>query len=411
MLTMEPCDPRCNFVKAGGKPIIAIAAALGFAFYFAYHLTGLRIAAVWPLVPRGDASIIYDHARAIFGHASYAADAIFPYPPPAVIIVRALELGGPVAFACVWYALMALGLLVSARASLAQEGRDVQAAWLAIGFTALLFADAPVSWDLRNTNSNLIYLGIVMAGYGLLGRRSLLAGALIGLSVAFKLYSGLLLVWLLFNGPRRAAIGAGIAVIVLWLVLPVALFGPDGTRVLYGSWIGQIKAISDPLLHAKLSAGAGGPPLVTLRRAVVALTGDDFGSTKTVMRLWALWSIWLGVLAWYAWRRHRSLPAPAPSRPALADWIVLLLAPLPFSPWLEPYHAVPLFVGATLCIVIGADRDMSRKDRLAALLALGTLLLFIAIKVPFVVRGLGMTAQFSIVVLALAFVRPRLRRP
>lgn len=405
---MESDYPQSSLVKAGGRPI---AAALGFAFYFLYHLTKFRAPAVLPPVPRGDASIIYDRTQSIFQQASYPTDTIFPYPPSAVIVFRALAVAGPAAFICAWYALMVLGLLVSAKASLVNESRDVRAAWLAIGFAALLLADSPVSWDLRNANSNLIYLGIVMAGYGLLGRRPLIAGMLIGLSMAIKLYSGLLLLWLLVNGPRRALITAGLTVVVLWLLVPVALFGADGTFALYVSWSEQLRTISDPLLHARLAAAAGGPPLVTLERAVVALTGGDFGSTKTLTWLWALWAVWLGVLALYAWRWRASTAAAAPSRAALADWIVLLLAPLPFSPWLEPYHAVPLFVGALLCIVIAIDDDVLRKDRLAALFALATLLLFIVIKVPFAVRGLGMTTQFAVLVLVLAFVRPRLSRP
>ncbi|MEZ5786304.1 MAG: glycosyltransferase family 87 protein [Xanthobacteraceae bacterium] len=362
-------------------------------------------------MPWGDASIIYDRSLSIFQQASYPTDTIFPYPPSAVIVFHAFALGGPAAFMGAWYALMVLGLLVSANASLARESRDVRAAWLVIGLIAMLLADSPISWDLRNANSNLIYLGIVMAGYGLLARRPSLAGALIGLSMAFKLYSGLLLIWLLVNGPRRALHTAGLTIIVLWLILPVALFGADGTHSLYETWIGQLRIISDPLLHARLAAAAGGPPLVTLERAVVALTGGDFGSTKTLMWLWTLWSLWLGVLALYAWRWQGSAPTSAPSRSALADWTVLLLAPLPFSPWLEPYHAAPLFLGALLCIVIANDKDALRKDRLAALFALATLFLFIVIRVPFAVRGLGMTTQFVVMVLVLAFIRPRLDRP
>lgn len=407
---MESYEPKFSLVKAGGRPFTAFAAALGIAFYFAYHLTKFRADTVLPPAPRGDASIIYDQTRIIFQQASYPTDTIFPYPPSALFIFRVLELGGPTVFMCVWYALMALGLLVSVKASLVNESRDVRAAWLVIGLTALLLAGSPLSWDLRNANSNLIYLGIVMTGYGLLDRRPWLAGALIGLSMAFKLYSGLLLVWLLFSGPRRAIFGAGLTVIVLWLLLPAALFGLDGTHALYVSWIGQLRTISDPALHTRLMAAAGGPPLVTLQRAVVALTGADFGSTKTLTWLWTLWSAWLGALALYAWRRRVSVAASAPSRSALADWIVLLLAPLPFSPWLEPYHAIPLFIGALLCIVIAVDESAVRKDRVAALLVLATLLLFIVIKVPFDVRGIGITAQFTVLVLVLAFMRPRLDR-
>jgi hypothetical protein len=98
-----------------------------------------------------------------------------------------------------------------------------------------------------------------------------------------------------------------------------------------------------------------------------------------------------------------------PSRAALADWIVLLLAPLPFSPWLEPYHSIPLLVGAVLCLVLLLDHTVARQDRLAALTAIATLLMFILFKVPFTVRGFGFGTQFLILVLVLAYVRPHLQ--
>ncbi|MET0850004.1 MAG: hypothetical protein ABW020_02645 [Candidatus Rokuibacteriota bacterium] len=56
----------------------------------------------------------------------------------------------------------------------------------------------------------------------------------------------------------------------------------------------------------------------------------------------ALWALWLGALLWYARRALAAGRGSAPSRAALADWTVLLLAPLPLSPWLEPYHPVPV---------------------------------------------------------------------
>ena len=51
-----------------------------------------------------------------------------------------------------------------------------------------------------------------------------------------------------------------------------------------------------------------------------------------------------------------------------------MLAPLPFSPWLEPYHAVPMVPGAILFVVVALDDDILASDRriaVAALFALG----------------------------------------
>ena len=87
---------------------------------------------------------------------------------------------------------------------------------------------------------------------------------------------------------------------------------------------------------------------------------------------------------------------------------MLLLGPLPFSPWLEPYHGIPVFVGTLLCVAVALDQNVRRGDRVAALAAPATLLLFIVFKVPFGIRGFGLGAQFLVFVLVLAYLRPRL---
>ena len=87
-----------------------------------------------------------------------------------------------------------------------------------------MVADGPVAWDLRNANSNLVALGLVVAAYALAARRPAIAGVLIGLSISLKLYSGLLLLWLLANGPRPALYAGALTCIFLWLLLPAAVF-------------------------------------------------------------------------------------------------------------------------------------------------------------------------------------------
>jgi hypothetical protein len=298
------------------------------------------------------------------------------------------------------------------RGSFVQESQDARSAWLVIGTIGMLLASSPISWDLRNANSNLVYLGLVMAGYAAQVRMPVLAGALIGLSFSLKLYSALLLPWLLVQGHRRA-LGAAVATIaLLWIVLPVALFGPAGTERLYAGWSDQLRIISDPSVHAALAAREGGPPLVTLQRAIVNTTGTAFQSATTRVYLSILLSIWVAVLLWYAWRCHSGgFRVAAPSRAALADWVVLLLAPLPFSPWLEPYHCVGMFVAVLMCAVVALDDNVQRGDRIAALVAAATPLLFMIVKVPFAVRGFGLLAQFLVFVIVLGYLRPRLRHP
>jgi hypothetical protein len=307
-----------------------------------------------------------------------------------------------------WLVLMAAGLVVAMRASMAQERGGLRAAWLLVGVLGLVAADGPVAWDLRNAQSNLIYLGIVLAGYAVMRRWPLLGGTLIGLSVSFKLYSGLLLLWLLVHGPRRAFVAAIAAMIALWLLIPAAIFGVDGTLELLAGWCEQVRIIGDPWVYAQLAEGRGGPPLVTLRRAVLAFTGDGPRAAATQIGVAALWTVWLAALAWYGWRALGAGAVTAPSRTALADWTVLLLSPLPFSPWFEPYHAAPILAGTILCVLLALDDRVERTDRLSALAALAAIALLRLVHAPFPIRGLILLAQLFALTIALGLLRPRL---
>jgi hypothetical protein len=397
-------------LRAGRNRGVQAGIAAAFVLYLLYHLTRFQFAQMWPIALVGDAAILYEASRDTFTRAAYP-DGTFPYSPSAVILFGTLGLAGPTAFMLGWYVLMAAGLVVSVRAAVTQERAEIRAAWPLIGVIAVILAGSPISWDLRNANSNLVYLGLVMAGYGLAARRPVLAGVLVGLSVSLKLYSGLLMAWLMVNGPRRMFYAGAAAMVILWIVLPLALFGFDGTWELYAGWRKQVAHIADLTFHTALAANREtGPPLVTLHRAIVNLTGASFESSLTHNWLWVLRAIWLASLLWYAWRCRRCLFAAAPSRAALADWTVLLIAPLPFSPWLEPYHAIPLLVGAMLCTAIALDKQVQQRDRTIACAALAALALFLVVRVPFAIRGLQILAQFLVLTTALGLLRPRLPR-
>jgi hypothetical protein len=354
--------------------------------------------------------------REVFARGDYAARlkagkvaAVWPYSPSAVLLFSGLEICGPRTFMAAWVILMIGGLLVTFRASVAGENADVHAAWLLLGAASLVFADSPVSWDLRNPNSNLVYLGVTLAGYGSLRRHPWFGGALVGLSISLKLYSGLLLVWLLVHGPRRALYAGAITMVLLWLLLPMALFGVDGTIRMYNGWHEQLKIVSDPSIYTVLVAQGHGPPLVTLRRAAITLTGASADAATTRSLLLLLWAIWLVALLWYAQRAFIGECVVAPSRSALADWTILMLAPLPFSPWLEPYHAVPVIPATILCLAMAFDERLGR-DRSIPLVALSALLAIRLVGVPFQIRGLGLLAQFLVIVIAFGLLRPRLDR-
>src|SRR5579883_2093609 len=217
----------CGFFDLARMPAVRAALAAGLVVYFLYHATRFEPARLAMLTPNVDTSILYSRAREILRSAAYPArlsrgnfNQVFPYPPSAVLIFGALASGGERIFTAVWTLLMAAALLIALGSAVAGERGEIRAAWLALGALSLLFCDSPVAWDLRSGNSNLVYLGIVMASFALMRRRPQIAGALLGVSFSLKLYSGLLLLWLLLNGPKRALYAAMAVSAALWLVLP-----------------------------------------------------------------------------------------------------------------------------------------------------------------------------------------------
>jgi hypothetical protein len=401
-------------LAAGRQPLVYGVVLAGLVLYFIYHVTRFRLARLWPLETFGDASILFEASRKVFQLGDYPArlatgtmNQVFPYPPPAAILFDLLGAAGAAPFMAAWLLFMFAALFVSLRASLAGEGREFVAAWPLVGAIALLFADSPVAWDLRNANSNLVCLALALGAFALLGKRPALAGTLVGLSISLKLFGILLLPWLLWRGPRRALIAASIALLALWLVLPALVFGVEGTIRLYASWREQLRIIADPWIYTFIQMGIG-PPLVSVRRAAMTLTGEGPETTATLVAVAVLWAIWIAALAWYALRAFGSRIALAPSRAALADWTVLLLAPLPFNPWLEPYHAIPIVPGLVLLVVLALDEKFPPRERMTALAALAAFAIVRMLGVPFAIRAIGILAGFLVLVAALGFLRPRL---
>jgi hypothetical protein len=189
-------------------------------------------------------------------------------------------------------------------------------------------------------------------------------------------------------------------------VAPLLFFGIDGTVQLYQDWREQVNLISAPDSYLKNPSA----PLVSLRKAAATLTGHAPDAWSTNFLLTSFWIAWTLALAWYFHRALRTGTNGPPSRAGLADWTVLLLAPLPFSPWLEPYHAVPLLPGAILCATVSLDRLAWRKDRVIGLGALGLLVLIRMLinLCPWPLRGIAMLVTFLALVTGLGMLRPRL---
>src|SRR5207237_282117 len=78
--------------------------------------------------------------------------------------------------------------------------------------------------------------------------------------------------------------------------------------------------------------------------------------------------------------------------------------------WREPYHAIPMLPGVALCTVVMLAEEVSARDRCVAAVALAVFLVSRAIGRPFEMRGWLLLLRFMVLVAALTFLLPCLRR-
>ncbi len=393
---------------------LAAVAAIGIAVvYFLYNACKFRIATLALL--SGDASIIFQSSLTIAGSGRYPAQSalgnfneIFPYPPPAVLIFAALAQLGPTIFMVVIEALTFVALFAVVRLSVSYEERAVVRLWPLLLLPAILLTYNPIEYDLFGRNVNLSILALTLSSFALLSRAPVASGVVLALAISVKLYSGLLLIWLIvFN--RRAAISCIVALAAFWVVAPLLYWGGAGAVQIYHDWLDQLTIANGSWVYALAGTGSG-PPLITLRLAASRLlAADPFGSDVRHLLL-LLQAAWITVLAVYAYRAWRRPASEGASRATLADWFVLLVAPLPFSPWFEPYHAVALIPGFVLCMLLVLDRSQGARARAVMALACAASAVVKELPMAFEMRGLVFTAQFAFVILALSMVRPALDR-
>ncbi len=377
-------------------------AILGLLFFVFYHLTAFRFDTLFTTLSREvDFKQWYRFPPMVLQHLQYPSLVTgewtipFPYLPSAIAMFLPLSaLPEPVAFG-LWIFLQASSLAAVLWAALKlTNGWDLRGR-LFIALAAVLMTSNPLSWDFRTHNNNVIYLALVMLA--LMTTRQWLSGLLLGISFNMKIYSGPLVAVFLWRREYRLAIAMIAASILIAVALPVLVFGPSGYVGLLGGWVQQA-------LHFNPPPGVPAvlPPDL-FRLSASTLLGVESEATPlllyTAQALWALTVV--GYFAVATWRA----PALADGCARLADVCVLLLAPLPFSPWFQPYHAVVLLPAYVLLLTVAATETEPRGIRVAAGMALlGSQILYYSFR-SWEFRGAVFLAIFLTVTITLGAVR------
>jgi len=322
----------------------------------------------------------------------------FPYLPSAAAMFLPLSaLPQMVAFA-LWLALQAASLALVLWTGLHLTGANRLQGRYLIALGAVLLTDNQIGWDFRTHNNNMIYLALVMAA--LMTRVTLLSALLLGISSNLKIYSGVLFFVFLWRREYRLALSMIIAAVLIATILPIAVFGFSGYVQLLEGWVGQA------LFYAPPAGEEAVLPADLWREASALIVGNEPHSVEASILLRSSQAVWIALVAGYlvfATRPNVSAPEP---QARLADVCVGLLAPLPFSIWFTPYHAVVLLPAHMLLLTVVASEAWNVRIRCMALLTLvGCQIMQYAI--PSELRGAIYLVLFGLVVVALGVVRSR----
>jgi hypothetical protein len=331
---------------------------------------GFRPPSVKPLRME-DYSLNVEAARRVCDEGRYPPN--FVYPPATVLFWHAFDsLGSPAGF-LLWLVVLPASLIgclwLAARLARGTAGPG-DGIVMAVAFAAV---NHYLLWDLRTINVNSFYLLLVLLGAWCWRRKQpSLAGILFGASVAVKIYSVLLLLYVIFRRQWRIALAMAATIAVCFVVLPICCFGWHDALVLDRDWLQAIGATNRPeflLNFYGYNVSLSWIALVLMNPAASQgkLNFVDWSPERIALLVKAACLVWGVLVAGYfasTWRRETE-----ENRQPLAlllDLSLLLLCPLPASPFLQPHHPVPLLVPAVCLVWAALDAGFPTRVRLMA---------------------------------------------
>ncbi len=161
----------------------------------------------------------------------------YSYPPSAVALMlpfyvfpRAVAFG-------IWLLVQGICFFVVLLLSIRLAALSMWPSRWVIAAAAVLLAENPIGWDVRNHNVNLVYLALVLGGIA--HANSWIGGALLALSFNLKLYSASFFAGLAWWRDYRRLIAMLICSVLIGL-LPILLVGVSGFATLLREWISQV---------------------------------------------------------------------------------------------------------------------------------------------------------------------------
>jgi hypothetical protein len=353
----------------------------------------------WRRGDLNDYTLNLRHSREV--DATHAYPFGFTYPPPSVLFRLGLGALGFDLGAGLWIALSGVSLIASMLLILRLLDRLHAPGAGMIALAALVLVKYPFEFEYKYLNANAMFLALVLAAVWLVDSRPRWAGLLLSLSVALKLYSVVLLPWLLLTRRFRAASWTMTFCAGWFVAVPLVTWGWPATWAITASWLQRAAETGAPDFPVRFAPNAY---LVSLHAAVLAAAERFSAADAERTALWAthgLQGLWtLAVLVVLAMNR-RSLNG----RTRLIDASLLLLSPLPLSGQLQPHHAVVLLPAAVLVATTATDGNEPRRLRAIAAAALIAGFFLMEYGPPRPWRGFATNAAFAVYLTAVAAIK------
>ena len=307
------------------------------------------------------------------------------YLPTVATILAPLTAGGVWPAALAWSLMQVASLAVAgvllARWGLSREP-DASARLLVVGLLA-----APALYEAARFNQlSFPILALVLAGFAALERgRAWRGGALLGVAAVLKLLPGILLVYLVLKRQWRAATGFVAAALLLTLLPPLLVYGPERTVAYHREWWqhnmrgAAARGMTDPELREHfIDHRNQALPAVAARWLwrdhPYAMPWQPVRTDASTPRLLAAYVATLLLVGLFVTTRGAW---PALAEPARrAEFAVFVLAMVAFSPLLRQYYlvwALPALVVLAVAAQSG-QRPASRLGWAGLLVWLGGML-------------------------------------
>ncbi len=284
--------------------------------------------------------------------------------------------------------------------------------WL-IAFLTFIIVWDYIQFDIRSFNINMIlFILILLAMYFLKRDWACAAGVFLAFSVAIKLYSVLLIPLWLYRKKYRACFYTVIALLILFIVFPVCTLGWSKTVHLTLSWIGSVKSTSTAQASQIMSCY-----LISFNRALTSAMGADHAAgigslsqtdwnyaNHLLLFFRVVWAMAIVSAVVFINRFSRSYKFQR-------MFSLLILAPIPLSPLLQPHHMVLLIPAVYYLVHMIIEKAAATKVRLAAACMLLLIFIIQMLDIPEELRGFSVAAICVLLSCGLTFLNINTENP